>query len=537
MTPTELPRLQEMISLLLEQQLSSDEQQELVQALESDAQARATYRELLRLHVLLSGQHAPSPELAEPTPSRLVRAWEVFYDVIAQPMALGMIISGLFITTILLSLALIVPDRELAAPADRLPSTEFVARLTSTSQASFDATSDGNFQNRDLFDDDTVVLNEGLAVITYDTGARVVLEGPATFHIQGANGGDLKLGKLVARVETEASQGFAVVVPGARIVDLGTEFGAVVDGQAGTYVEVSAGKVDVMLEHGARRPLVAGQSLRVTTSGKIDTELRESKPTPTFAWSLPDDLPPRPLLHWTFDELRADGTVPDISGNGLHGRLNGGVGQASLVAGPAGLGRALVLDGKRQRVLLAGPRERALNRTFRELTIAAWIRPKAEHSGYFLGKMGGDGDRGWQFMAGGDSVSLLFFSTADGDGQTVVSADFATPPPERYTHVAVSMSANGYVRLYINGRLVSQAVAPSGMNWDNTANFCVGHRGDSLPKDFFDGAVDDVRVYGQALTDSEIVELMTLTQSDDATIRNEPQQERPAKHRRNSTEP
>ncbi len=260
MIPAELPRLHEMISLLLEQQLTSDEQQELVHALESDAQARATYRELLRLHVLLAAQHAPSPAYAPPMPGRLARGWDMFYDVIKQPMALGAIISGLFLTTILLSLALIVPERELATPAERVPSTEFVARITAISEATFDQASHGNLRNRDLFDDDTIVLNSGLVVITYDTGARVVLEGPATYHIDGANGGDLRLGKLVARVDTPESHGFAVAIPGARIVDLGTEFGAEVSADGGSQVAVLSGEVELVGEGQPPLRIVAGEA-------------------------------------------------------------------------------------------------------------------------------------------------------------------------------------------------------------------------------------------------------------------------------------
>ncbi|MEX0866667.1 MAG: LamG-like jellyroll fold domain-containing protein, partial [Pirellulales bacterium] len=334
---------------------------------------------------------------------------------------------------------------------------------------------------------------------------------PAVYHVAGANGGDLRVGKLVARVETKAAQGFAIQVPGATIVDLGTEFGTAVDAKEGSYVEVSAGKVDVIVRQGERRQLGAGQSLRLTTSGQIDIESSDNKQPPTFAWSLPEKRPPRLLLHWTFDELREDGTAPDASGNGLHGRLEGSMGQANLVEGPTGFGQALALDGRRQRVVLAGPRERALNHTFRELTIAAWIRPQAESAGYFLGKMGGGGERGWQFMVGNRSISLLFFPTAADDGRTVVTAPLDSAVTEQFTHVAATLSADGAVRLYLNGRLVEQAQSPGGMNWRNSANFSVGHRGDSLPKEYFAGAVDDVRIYDRALTNSEILDLLNIS--------------------------
>ena len=44
-------------------------------------------------------------------------------------------------------------------------------------------------------------LASGFMEITYDTGAKVILQGPATYEVESASGGFLSLGKLTARVE------------------------------------------------------------------------------------------------------------------------------------------------------------------------------------------------------------------------------------------------------------------------------------------------------------------------------------------------
>ena len=44
-------------------------------------------------------------------------------------------------------------------------------------------------------------LASGYMEITYDTGAKVILQGPATYEVESAHGGFLSLGKLTARVE------------------------------------------------------------------------------------------------------------------------------------------------------------------------------------------------------------------------------------------------------------------------------------------------------------------------------------------------
>jgi hypothetical protein len=48
---------------------------------------------------------------------------------------------------------------------------------------------------------DKFALASGLMEITYDTGARVILQGPVTYEVESATGGYLSLGKLTARVE------------------------------------------------------------------------------------------------------------------------------------------------------------------------------------------------------------------------------------------------------------------------------------------------------------------------------------------------
>ena len=44
-------------------------------------------------------------------------------------------------------------------------------------------------------------LAAGLMEITYDTGAKVILQGPVTYEVGSATGGFLSLGKLTARLE------------------------------------------------------------------------------------------------------------------------------------------------------------------------------------------------------------------------------------------------------------------------------------------------------------------------------------------------
>ncbi|MCG8584997.1 MAG: FecR family protein, partial [Pirellulales bacterium] len=133
----------------------------------------------------------------------------------------------------------------------------------------------------------TVALASGLIEITYDSGAKVVIEGPAEFVIGGtkaggteaqgreagsgepvhpssfilhpSNSGYLALGKLAARCDTSESKGFAIATPNACVVDLGTEFGVEVDA-SGSEVAVLSGEVELT----TARADGSQQSIRLT---------------------------------------------------------------------------------------------------------------------------------------------------------------------------------------------------------------------------------------------------------------------------------
>jgi len=105
-------------------------------------------------------------------------------------------------------------------------------------------------------------LKSGLLEITYNSGAKVILQGPATFIADSNRGGLLTLGKLTALVQNNSAaepihreQGdpsrphslFIVRTPTAVLTDLGTEFGVEVDREGGTLLRVFRGLVKCVL--------------------------------------------------------------------------------------------------------------------------------------------------------------------------------------------------------------------------------------------------------------------------------------------------
>jgi len=136
-----------------------------------------------------------------------------------------------------------------------------------------------------------IQIDSGLLEIIYKTGAKVILQGPATFEVD-ANGGFLRIGKLTGTLDKKASTAnpqspvpnpFAIRTPTAVVTDLGTEFGVEVDKDGRTISYVFRGAVklhatvatdqqcDVVLNKGeAARAEIAGVSGDVVRRIEID---------------------------------------------------------------------------------------------------------------------------------------------------------------------------------------------------------------------------------------------------------------------------
>lgn len=113
-------------------------------------------------------------------------------------------------------------------------------------------------------------LKGGLLEITYDTGAQVILQGPAIYEVTSSNGGFLVLGKLTANTDSDQAKGFAIRTPTAQVVDLSTEFGVQVDSQGATISRVFRGSVVVHVVSDRQQPAPVAQILSESQSARVD---------------------------------------------------------------------------------------------------------------------------------------------------------------------------------------------------------------------------------------------------------------------------
>jgi alpha-N-arabinofuranosidase len=70
---------------------------------------------------------------------------------------------------------------------------------------------------------------------------------------------------------------------------------------------------------------------------------------------------------------------------------------------------------------------------------------------------------------------------------------------------------SGLVRIYVDGVVDGEIVAPFHSLYEANEPLLIGAGDEDLePRRFLEGALDDVRLYGRALSDAEVLQLFQL---------------------------
>jgi alpha-galactosidase len=227
----------------------------------------------------------------------------------------------------------------------------------------------------------------------------------------------------------------------------------------------------------------------------------ESADSPPVS-AMPNTNLPTGLVAWlTFD----DGTAADSSGFGNHGTLMNG----ATVVTDATRGNVLFLDGVDNFVDLGTNASLDLSGSS-QATIAAWIRTAAsKNHNSVLSK--GEWKEAYSLLVKGDTTPKDLLWT--GNDVSVFSGDAI--PLNVWTHVAVTING-ALTTFYLNGQINGAANQNRGNPIDNTpAGVSIGREqySGSMPAGrwFFDGLVDEVRIYRRTLTPAEIRNIATST--------------------------
>jgi hypothetical protein len=335
------------------------------------------------------------------------------------------------------------------------------------------------------------------------------IEAPAEWVIKSADRVELRRGSAWFGVPPEA-RGFQVLSPELEVIDLGTEFGVLVEAGRSDQVHVLKGSVAVRhraaAEGSAPLTVLAGEAVAANPRQKLDSIRYDAA---LFAKSLPADFP---SLHWSFDASQAEGWPATGNHPELDAATARAMGEAETVEGPVGKALRLApgqfLESDWPGILDARPR-----------TVAGWIRvekglPDAElpTSIVFWGNEGNDLSMmkwrvGLNSEAQNEGGVKGALRTEFGLGRVIGSTDLRDG---RWHHIAAVFQGGNTsdntrrVLLYVDGQLEAlSSSAHQRISTRSATPLQFGGRGGR-----FD--LDDFRVIGGALSAEDIAALARL---------------------------
>jgi hypothetical protein len=238
---------------------------------------------------------------------------------------------------------------------------------------------------------------------------------------------------------------------------------------------------------------------------------------PCSATTDPDGSEPNLVGHWPLDDNAANTTVLDSSGNGNDGTFNDSVNPNTNAHSVTGqVNSALSFDGIDDYVDIAD--DPSLDMTTK-LTVALWMQqPAAATKKVFVAKWDYKTQGCWAFQTDNRNSDELrvYIATSlvdNGSGGNGRTTD-ANMVAESWYHVAFVYDGDGAanadrLKIYVDGTEKTLSfygtIIPSFLQ-DSSSSVKIGKFGGDLGR-YFNGIIDDVRIYNRALGAEEILEL------------------------------
>jgi hypothetical protein len=140
-------------------------------------------------------------------------------------------------------------------------------------------------------------------------------------------------------------------------------------------------------------------------------------------------------------------------------------------------------------------------------TVAAFVKPivVTSQAGLIVGTFQ-PGNGGYGVFVSGLTGTLIFVRGDSGGTKTLIGPDLTLSAWSFV--VAVYGTTNGLARLYVNGALAATQTSVQGLSSASTPR--LGGNGTAGPVyNSFNGGVDEVTIWGEALSETEIAALAT----------------------------
>lgn len=373
-------------------------------------------------------------------------------------------------------------------------------------------------------------IQSGFAQVEFLCGATVIVEGPAQLDLKSATLAKVMSGRLRAQVPP-AARGFALEVDDMKVVDLGTEFGLSVS-NTGANVQVFDGEVELQEQSKAKRLMVAGESLVMTSAGQYEPADITPKQFVDIAeltaraqgqqdqrylrwqeWSSNLRSDDRLIAYYAFDQAGNWQRKLNSSLEPARKELDGAIVGANRVPGrwDAKSGLEFRRPGDRVRVQIPGE--------FESLTFSCWVKIDSldrRFSSLFLTDHYDAGEPHWQILHTGQ----LYFSVRPGLLNQTPIRDFkALSPPfwnsslsGRWIHLASVYSVEEkLITHYLNGNLLSehqvppQKVVPTQIGIASIGNWASPTQADAgFAIRNLNGSMDELVIFCVALTETQV---------------------------------
>ncbi len=406
---------------------------------------------------------------------------------------------------------------------------DYVARLTGAKNAHWARDSAALAPGEYVRKGQRLELEAGYAEVTFDSGARVVLEGSASLDVVSAWDATLRRGTLKAHVPPQAI-GFRVANRFVEVIDLGTEFTIIADADRGAEVLVNKGEVEAVPRTSNQSEtllLRENEARRFADTGVTEVTDRARK----FALfdaplGLERFVAGARFVHWSFDESHgpAAGAGPWVIEGGATLRLlDGDQGNEPSTRSIGQRQNALRFDGQRYASAPIPGLSSAMPRT-----VAFWVKVPENAQpidtwmvawGSQLSKLGRRPVHiSWNRRPSEGALGAL--RTDFGGGHAIGTTNLRDG---NWHHVAVFFASGDdpaspvQVKQYVDGRLESSTVVRGTLSArEGTGDAAIadtiwlGYRltGNRQEGRRFRGELDEFFIVDRALEPHEIVALM-----------------------------
>jgi hypothetical protein len=352
----------------------------------------------------------------------------------------------------------------------------------------------------------------------------MVIEAPATFTLVDEQCVRMHNGRLAAHIPTSAI-GFRVETASATVVDLGTDFAVEAVNGKDSEVHVFDGEVKIKL-HGSKATSASPLHLSTGKAARID-----------FATGMPSgiDLDSQrflrrlqtrshpyanrilelgPAAYFPMEPTADASYLRDAGPRGIDARINFGEAVEPVWAGGK-IGLAFALGGPSQQTYASADYYEQSDGD--RLTVVAWVTARSRPRWASIAKnWAGADDRGQFHFGLYEDSGELEAHIEDSSGQEIIVKDKVSLPLHQWHHVAF-VADGQMLRLYRNGQQVD-ARPYRKLQRDpriralaiGTKLNLVGDAPDHSDFNMWDGRLDELAVFNEALSPQQVRELYEL---------------------------